>query len=171
MKYFLIFLFLFLKINSVSQELKFKVIDTLYFKDLTVNNIIYEKCPGYLSGLPCYKSINFIDFRNPKKKLLVSKGTNLYYHFFDNETLLFNLKDDFDNFFFNLKKDTIDVNRFDVLPITKKRKYCNNSLIYKNLKVYKILIKKDIINSIIRNNIKIKSNEIYLIIYIIYNSK
>ena len=74
-------------------------------------------------------------------------------------------------FFFNLKKDTIDVNRFDVLPITKKRKYCNNSLIYKNLKVYKILIKKDIINSIIRNNIKIKSNEIYLIIYIIYNSK
>jgi hypothetical protein len=170
MKSKLIIVFFFVSNVIIAQDnYDYRVVDTIFFKEIKAHNISFEKCPGILSGIPCTRYLNFLDEKKPNKWNIESNRRNLFYKFLDDEILILNVKDLNSNVFKELITDKNDVSTFKIRTLNKKGKFYTNEIVFINLKAYKISIKRDLINQLLRNNIMIKTSKVYIDIYLIYN--
>lgn len=155
-------------ICAQEKDFGYKVIDTIHFKELKAYHITFEKCPGIMSGIPCTRYLNYLAKQEPTK-CKIKNYKHLSYEFEQDNILIFDIQDADNNIFNKLNIDIYDKSNFTIKKLKKKGKFYVNEILYSNLKVYKILMKKDLINELLFKNIMVNSNEDYISVYLIYN--
>ncbi len=171
LKYLLLFLcsFTFAQ-NDINSDII--ISDTIHLNSLESYNVTYEKCPGSLSGIPCYRYLFYLGKEKPSKsKILDLKTNNLYYKFISGEILILDIKNNFkfNPLFSNLKRDEDDSSSFNMSVFTKKNKFYFSSVKFNNIKIYVAKMKKISINKLLYSNIMINSDNDYIDVYLIYN--
>lgn len=167
--FFILFIF---KCNA--QEKDIIITDTIVIDTLKFHNILFKKCPGIMSGIPCLRNLQLINGSVPKRKNIINECNNVIYQI-DNQNLILNLNDYKYNSFFNdfiqLDKKEIKKSEFFLLTnIDPQKKWQLIEGIYVNSKMYIVKMKLTIINKILENNIMVNLSSNYAEVYLIVNS-
>jgi hypothetical protein len=160
-------------INNLYSQENFIFKDTINYDNLKAYNITYEKCPGYISGLPCYKFLNILSGKNNFKvcyKNLKENKETAIYNLSKNDTIIIDKKYFKRASFANQNIEIKDKSSFEITFVKEKKKFHFSTIEYKNLKVVILSVEKNYLNNnVLYNNIIIKSKEKYINVMLIIN--
>lgn len=173
MKILLFLIFCLVLENGWTQNIQQDLIvsDTIQYDDFKAYNITVEKCPGYLSGTPCYRYL-FINSEEQftHKDLFIKKG-NVCLKIHPKDELIIMMKDEiYGSFFDDILMDSLSGNSdYEMRKVYKKRKMFVNEVSFINPKFYKGKIKTKVLNSLLLNNITVCSELEFVKVLLLYN--
>lgn len=172
MKVLWFLMFCFALNNGWSQNINQDLIisDTIQYNKFIAYNITVEKCPGYLSGTPCYRYLFVYSGEQFIRKDLSIKKDNVCLKIHPNDELIIMMKDEIYGFFFNdLFIDSLSTSDYKTKRVYKKRKMYVNEVTFINPKFYKGKIRTNVLNSLLINNITVCSDLDFVNILVLYN--
>ncbi|WP_438966489.1 hypothetical protein [Flavobacterium sp.] len=88
----IILIFVLFIFNCKAQDKDVIITDTIVVDTLKFHNIVFKKCPGIMSGIPCLRYLQLINGSVPKRKNIINECDNIIYQM-DNQNLILNLND------------------------------------------------------------------------------
>lgn len=169
----IILIFVLFIFNCKAQDKDVIITDTIVVDTLKFHNLVFKKCPGIMSGIPCLRYLQLINGRVPKRKNIINECDNIIYQM-DNQNLILNLNDYKYNplfkDFIRIDKKGIKSELFLLTNVDSKKKWQLIEGMYVNAKIYIVKMKLTLINKILENNIMINLSSDYADVYLIVNS-
>lgn len=157
---------------SQEMEKKITITDTIYSNTLKVHHLIVNKCPGYLSGEPCSRFIQYIGTNKISKKSLRFKDDLVTYTLKEDDIIVINIKKiaPYSNLFDGLYIETKSNSAMELSEcLYKKGKTRGFEAIYLDAKIYVAQISKKDFNDLNYYNIQVDSEDTFITAYLIFN--
>jgi len=148
------------------------ITDTIYKDVLKTSHILVEKCPGFLSGLPCLRYIQYIDKLKFSKKDIITNDKEVFYKLSKDGIVVLDINEmvNYQLLFQDLKIENNDKNSMELSRcIYRKRKITIKEATYSNAMVYVAKVRVSKLNEILFTNIMLQTDEEYVDAYLIYN--
>lgn len=148
------------------------ITDTIYKDVLKTSHILVEKCPGFLSGLPCLRFIQHMDNLKFSKKNIITNDKKIFYKLSKDGIIVLDINE-MANYQLLFKGLKIDNNNKKSMELSKciynKKKIAIQEATYSNVMIYVAKVRLSKLNEILFTNIMVQTKEEYVNTYLIYN--